>query len=262
MVSTNLPSPVLPLWPGFGGGGAGRSHTHTIDQSKLLVQPDPRDQQQGTDEPDPLSLTSGFKAVGIPAPQRASGPLSGLSAALQSGVVTISAATGESGLATEPHSAGSHTQVAGSTSADPAAVAAPAPLSFSRGNQAWDQARVDGLISTQGLQPGWLPDMRAVAPTQLQIQNSQQRELLRFSNAIANTGAGHLQVRRGEPLDPLSTDPAEQALIATAISLGLNPYEVAVTAQDLLDAEGNTAAVVGDAALSEFHPEHRHFHIG
>lgn len=241
MVQNSQPPFDGTLWPWLAGGGAGRSHTHAIDQQELLVQSDPNDQKQGAVQPDPLST---------------------LAAATQPGLESAAAVMGEFRLATASRYAVSHHPNAGFTSSDAAIAAALAPLTFSRGNQAWDQARVEALISSEGLQAGWLPDMRGIAPTQLQIQNSQQRELLRFTNSIANTGAGHLQVRRGEPLDPLSTDPAEQALLATAISLGLDPSEVAVTAQDLLDANGNVVAVVGDAALSEFHPEHRHFHIG
>lgn len=35
-----------------------------------------------------------------------------------------------------------------------------------------------------------LPDLMTVVPKHLQIQNSQQNEMLRFSNGIANVGLG------------------------------------------------------------------------
>ncbi|NDC36205.1 MAG: hypothetical protein EBZ51_12740 [Synechococcaceae bacterium WB9_2_112] len=124
-----------------------------------------------------------------------------------------------------------------------------------RGPNPWTDERVDGLISQGKIQASWLPDIRAAAPTHLQIQNSQQREMLRFSNSIANTGIATWQVRRGTPL----TDPDQ---IAYAESLGLDPKELAITSQELLDASGAMAVVIPDAALSEFHPEHKHFHIG
>jgi hypothetical protein len=38
--------------------------------------------------------------------------------------------------------------------------------------------------------PGLLPDIRTVVPRHLGIQNQQQHDYLRFSNGIANTGAG------------------------------------------------------------------------
>lgn len=135
----------------------------------------------------------------------------------------------------------------------------PEPLS--RGIEGWTQARVDQLISAGKIKAEWLPDMRAVAPSHLQIQNEHKREMLRFSNSIANTGANNLQVRRGRQLvHPLS--PADQQLFDYAKTLGLDPSQVAVTAQELLNDNGQLAAVVGDAALSEYHPDHRHFHIG
>jgi hypothetical protein len=37
---------------------------------------------------------------------------------------------------------------------------------------------------------GLYPDLRTVVPTHLQIVNQQQRDILRFSNGIANTGDG------------------------------------------------------------------------
>jgi hypothetical protein len=57
----------------------------------------------------------------------------------------------------------------------------------------------------------------------------------------------------------LISDPDQ---IDYAKSLGLDPSQLAVTSQELLGSDGAIAAVVEDAALSEFHPEHKHFHIG
>ena len=131
----------------------------------------------------------------------------------------------------------------------------PEPQVLQRGPDPWTDARVAALISQGTIQASWLPDIRATAPTHLQIQNEQQREMLRFSNAIANTGAAPWQVRRGT----LLTDPAQ---IAYALSLGLDPSQLAILAQELLDAQGEIAVRISDAALSEFHPEHKHFHIG
>jgi len=51
-------------------------------------------------------------------------------------------------------------------------------------------------------------------------------------------------------------------LLAYAASLGLETTQVAVTAQELLDENGQVAVVIDDASLSEYHAEHRHFHIG
>lgn len=132
---------------------------------------------------------------------------------------------------------------------------APIPVELSRGTTPWSDARVNELIESEAIEANWLPDIRATALTHLQIQNSQQREMLRFSNAIANTGANDWQVRRGT----LISDPDQ---IVYAQSLGLDPSELATTGQELLNSQGQIAAVIQDAALSEFHPEHKHFHIG
>lgn len=120
-----------------------------------------------------------------------------------------------------------------------------------RGTESWNQERVNQL----GLDPEILPDIRGTAPTHLQIQNEKQREMLRFTNAIANTGPGHWQVRRGDKI-------TDQAQVDYAIALGLSPDEVAVTSQELRDEDGSIRYIVEDAGLTEYHPEHKHFHIG
>ena len=87
---------------------------------------------------------------------------------------------------------------------------------------------------------GLLPDLQTVIPLHLQIQNQHQRELLRFSNGVANTGAGPLRVRPEYP-------PANSADLQLAV-------------QEVLDADGH---VVSETVVSEFefHPEHNHWHI-
>jgi hypothetical protein len=42
---------------------------------------------------------------------------------------------------------------------------------------------------------GLYPDLRAAVPHHFTVQNNQQREYLRFSNMVANTGAGDLRLR-------------------------------------------------------------------
>ncbi len=84
---------------------------------------------------------------------------------------------------------------------------------------------------------GLLPDLRTVVPAHLQIVNQQQRDLLRFSNGIANTGAG-----------PLALRPETVGLVTNGI-------------QEIRDAQGN---VVSEhlASQYEFHPAHNHWHLG
>jgi len=84
-----------------------------------------------------------------------------------------------------------------------------------------------GVFGTQhtsaaGKPAGLLPDLRNVVPHQIQLVNQQQHSILRFSNAVANTGDGPLQLRPDTPL-------------ATATG----PVNVI---QDILDANGNVAS--------------------
>jgi hypothetical protein len=85
---------------------------------------------------------------------------------------------------------------------------------------------------------GLYPDLRSAVPHHFTVQNNQQREFLRFSNLIANTGAGDLRLR-----------PEHNA--ATGITTGY---------QEILDAQRN---IVFDQPVSEFvfHPAHNHWHL-
>ncbi len=87
---------------------------------------------------------------------------------------------------------------------------------------------------------GLLPDLRTVVPQHLQIVMRHGRETLRFSNGIANTGAGPLHLRPERPVD------------------GTNGTQNAI--QDVFDGAGN---VVHSQTVSqfEFHPTHNHWHI-
>jgi hypothetical protein len=87
---------------------------------------------------------------------------------------------------------------------------------------------------------GLLPDLQTAVPQHIQIQNEHQRELLRLSNGVANTGDGPWHMRPVIPLD--------------------DPTEPQAAIQDVLDANGN---VVESKLVSqfEFHPTHNHWHI-
>ena len=88
---------------------------------------------------------------------------------------------------------------------------------------------------------GLLPDLQTVVPQHLGIMNEHQREILRFSNGVANTGAGDWRMR---PALALDADHASQDAI-----------------QEILDANNN---VVEGKVVSqfEFHETHNHWHIG
>lgn len=105
-----------------------------------------------------------------------------------------------------------------------------------------------GALSALGIAAGpvWgatalLPDLRTVVPQHLQLVNLHQREIVRFSNGIANTGSGQWRMRPSFPL-PSDTSQTQDAI------------------QELLDAAGN---VVEQKVVSQFvfHPEHNHWHI-
>ena len=91
-----------------------------------------------------------------------------------------------------------------------------------------------------------LPDMVTIVPLHLQIANpgaDGKRELLRFSNGIANVGDGPWRMR---PEFPASDPTQPQAAI-----------------QELLDSTDSSGSIVFEKVVSEFefHPEHNHWHI-
>lgn len=88
---------------------------------------------------------------------------------------------------------------------------------------------------------GLLPDLRTVMPQHLGIMNNHQREILRFSNSIANSGEGDWRMRPALALDAGHT--TQDAI------------------QEILDADGNVAE---EKVVSqfEFHETHNHWHIG
>jgi hypothetical protein len=97
-------------------------------------------------------------------------------------------------------------------------------------------------MSSTSFLHGNYPDMRTVIPTQLNLVNAQGRELLRFSNGIANLGDGPLRMRPGLPAIP--GDP-----------------QLAI--QEILDSQDSSGNIVHEEVVSEFefHVEHNHWHI-
>ena len=59
------------------------------------------------------------------------------------------------------------------------------------------------------------PDLRTVVPAHLQLVNEHQRETLRFSNGIANTGPGPWGMRPDPPV-------ADATLTTTAVRSGFS----------------------------------------
>jgi hypothetical protein len=88
---------------------------------------------------------------------------------------------------------------------------------------------------------GLYPDLQTVVPRHLGLQNTGQREYLRFSNGIANTGPGHLRMRPDPPFGV--------------------PTEFTTAIQQILDAQGNVVQEL-NAGSFEYHEAHNHWHIG
>ena len=100
------------------------------------------------------------------------------------------------------------------------------------------------------------PDLRTVVPTHLNLMNQQQKEILRFSNGIANTGAGPWALRPEPPLsDATTTVSAVQELRDSGAyyKCGEQPKQV---------SECYNVVSEKVAGTFEFHPAHNHWHIG
>ena len=95
-----------------------------------------------------------------------------------------------------------------------------------------------GMAGPTLVEGGPYPDLRAANPHHFTVQNNQQREFLRFSNMVANTGAGDLILR------------PEHDTVAN----------VTTGYQEIENAAG---AIIDDQAVSEFvfHPAHNHWHL-
>src|SRR5688500_14886346 len=90
------------------------------------------------------------------------------------------------------------------------------------------------------------PDVVEAVPGHLQIQNTQQKEWLRFTTVHVNIGRGNLQIRGGCQVAPCTID-------------GIDYDQCTVATQELLDAAGNIVAT-NPAGVALFHPEHNHWH--
>jgi len=98
------------------------------------------------------------------------------------------------------------------------------------------------------------PDLRTVVPTHLAIANQQQRDILRFSNGIANTGPGPWAVRaEHELLDESQTTTAIQEIRTTndRYECGSQPKQV-TACYDVVAEQA--------ASVFEYHPSHHHWH--
>jgi len=100
------------------------------------------------------------------------------------------------------------------------------------------------------------PDIRTVVPAHLQLVNEHQRETLRFSNGIANTGPGPWALRPDPPISAATTAvTAVQELRDSGAYYKCGEQPKQVTECYNVVAEYPTGSF-------EFHPAHNHWHIG
>jgi hypothetical protein len=107
-----------------------------------------------------------------------------------------------------------------------------------------------------GISTALYPDLRTVVPTHLNLVNQQQQDILRFSNGIANTGAGPWALRPDPP-------PSEATTVVSAVQefrdsgavykCGEQPKQI-TECYNVIDEKV--------AGTFEFHPAHNHWHIG
>lgn len=100
------------------------------------------------------------------------------------------------------------------------------------------------------------PDLRTVVPQHLNLVNEQKRDLLRFSNGIANTGGGPWAMRPDPPVDQatdVTTAIQEIRSNGTMYRCGQQPKQVTDCHEVLQEFP---------TSRFEFHPAHNHWHMG
>jgi Lysyl oxidase len=102
---------------------------------------------------------------------------------------------------------------------------------------------------------GPLPDMQTVVPQHLQLHSAQQREFLRFSNGIANTGPGPWALRPDPPV-------AEATTTTTAVQEIRSSNAAVKCGEERPGDPCYTIVSERPTGTFEFHPQHNHWHIG
>ncbi len=99
----------------------------------------------------------------------------------------------------------------------------------------------------------YYPDLRTVVPTHLNLVNEHQRDLLRFSNGIANSGPGPWALRPEHELGLNPTTTAFQQIRSNneRYECGTQPKQV-TACYELLHEEA--------ASIFEYHADHHHWH--
>ena len=118
-------------------------------------------------------------------------------------------------------------------------------------------AIVGTALAGGGGKPGdltaYYPDLRTVVPTHLNLVNEHQRDLLRFSNGIANTGGGPWAMRPENELGSTPTTTAIQEIRSSNAQYlcGTQPKQV---------TDCYTVLAEYPVSIFEYHPTHNHWH--
>ena len=99
-------------------------------------------------------------------------------------------------------------------------------VTLNRGVSPWTKERVESLLNAGNISANVLPDLRAVASTNLHIEIAWGWEILWFFNGIASVGANNLQVRMGDIVTNL-----DDTQIEYFKSLGLDHASVRLASQ-------------------------------
>jgi Lysyl oxidase len=117
---------------------------------------------------------------------------------------------------------------------------------------------VGGTMALAGKPSGTAlyPDLRTVVPAHLNLVNQQQDEFLRFSNGVANTGAGPWAIRPDPPPEDATTVTAAVQEFRDSNAL----YKCGEQPKQVTDCYNVVDEQV--AGVYEYHPAHHHWHIG
>jgi hypothetical protein len=117
-----------------------------------------------------------------------------------------------------------------------------------------------GIASAARSTAGLLPDIRTVVPAHLNLVNDQQREILRFSNGIANTGAGPWALRPEPSIEFAKANNLSTVSAIQEIRDSGAYYRCGEQPKQVTDCYNVVSESVAGTFL--FHPEHNHWHIG
>ena len=106
---------------------------------------------------------------------------------------------------------------------------------------------------------GLLPDMRTVVPAHLNLVNEHQRDLLRFSNGVANTGSGPWALRPEPSIEYAKANNLSEVSAVQEIRDSGAYYKCGEQPKQVTDCYNVVSESVAGTFL--FHPEHNHWHI-